>query len=239
MNSATTSLAARSTSTSVYAPSNGMPPPACQRSVRFASTASGGSSSIGRPVPGTGTPRNDSRASCPVGGVVGLERALLGLFPRPVPVGHREAGRPLEHVQVRGDRRDLGRDLDPGRPGPDQPDPLAGEVDAVGGPPCRVVPGPLERVEPRQVRHLVLRQAAHRGHEEPRRDRRTVVGGHRPARRRRRPTTPPSPACSAGCAATARTCPPRGCRYRSTSGCAGYRSDQDHSCSSSGEKEYE
>ena len=28
-------------------------------------------------------------------------------------------------------------------------------------------------------------------------------------------------------------------RYRSTSGCAGYRSDQDHSCSSSGEKEYE
>ena len=33
MNSATVSLAARSTSTSVYAPRNGMPPPAAQRSI--------------------------------------------------------------------------------------------------------------------------------------------------------------------------------------------------------------
>ncbi len=63
MNSATTSLASCDTSTSVYAPRNGIPPPACHRSVNSRCTSSGGSDSTGRPVPAIGTPRNDSRAS--------------------------------------------------------------------------------------------------------------------------------------------------------------------------------
>ena len=58
-----TSLAAWSTSRSVYAPRNGIPPPARQRSPNVRCTSAGGSSSTGRPVPVIGTPRNDSRAS--------------------------------------------------------------------------------------------------------------------------------------------------------------------------------
>ena len=49
----------------------------------------------------------------------------------------RYAGQPeiLRYLQHVADRFDLRRDLDPGRPGPDQPDALPGEVDPVGGPP--------------------------------------------------------------------------------------------------------
>ena len=116
----------------------------------------------------------------PVLAVARLELALGLRLPRPVPVRHRVVRRPLEDVELRRDGRDLGRDLDPGRPGADQPDPLPGEVDALGRPPRGVMPGPRERLKPRQRRHLVRRQAPHRGDEEPRRHRRPVLRRHRP-----------------------------------------------------------
>ena len=63
MNSAMTSLASCDTSRSVYAPRNGMPPPARHRSAERPLHVLGRLVSTGRPVPVIGTPRNDSRAS--------------------------------------------------------------------------------------------------------------------------------------------------------------------------------
>jgi hypothetical protein len=79
-------------------------------------------------------------------------------------------GGALEHGEVVGLLDDLRGDLDAGRAGADEPDPLAREVDALFGPLGRVVPLAGEGFHPRDVRHVRRRQGAQGGDEEPRRD---------------------------------------------------------------------
>ena len=113
-----------------------------------------------------------------------LPRALdLGVH-RGVGVRHAEVGRALEDVRVRRLARDLRDELDAGRAGPDHPDALAGDVDALVRPARGVVPLALEALQALDLRHLRRRQAAG-GHDAPLRGRVSPrLGADRPAARR-------------------------------------------------------
>ena len=90
----------------------------------------------------TGMPGTDSSRCPAAGGVAGDHRAQLVRIERPVVRRHRVVRRALEDVQALRLARDLRHRLDRRRPGADEPDPQAGEVDAVMGPLGGLVPGP-------------------------------------------------------------------------------------------------
>jgi hypothetical protein len=90
-------------------------------------------------------------------------------------------------VGLLGDQRDR---LDPRRPGADDRDPLAGEVDVVMRPAGRVEGGAGERAETRDFRQLRRRQDTRGEDEEPRFDGLAAVGRHPPAARALVPPCP-------------------------------------------------
>src|ERR671921_1998898 len=87
-------------------------------------------------------------------------------------VAEREGvvGGALEDGEVLRLLGELRGDLDAGRAGTDEPDALAGEVDALVGPLGSVIPVALEVFQARDVRHVRHRQGAQGGDDEPRRD---------------------------------------------------------------------
>ena len=114
-------------------------------------------------------------------GIVGLARRRNVRVDRCVARRDRECGGALEHGEVLGllgDQRDR---LDARRAGTDDGDPLAGEVDAVVRPQCRVQRRPAEGVDARQLGTFRRREATGRHQHEPRRGPVTTVRGHLPA----------------------------------------------------------
>ena len=113
-------------------------------------------------------------------GVAGLDLGLAVPRQRLVVGGHAVGGGALEHGEVGRLLGDDGDRLHGRRPGPDDGHAPAGEVDALVGPPARVVGRAPERVTPRDVGQVGRRQAAGGGDHEAGREPLAGLGPHRP-----------------------------------------------------------
>jgi hypothetical protein len=106
--------------------------------------------------------------------------AFVGRVERSVVGGNAEIGRALKDVEVSRLLRDERDRLDRGGAGADHRDALAPEIDAVMRPVARLVPFPLEAIEPRKGRRLRRRETPRRHDAEPRRDFVAAIGSDSP-----------------------------------------------------------
>ena len=131
-----------------------------------------------------GKPANDSAGRGEDLVVGALDPGLVFRQEPAVARGEAVVRRALEDGEVIGLRGDRRRGLDAARAGADEPDALAGEVDAIARPRCGEVDVTVEAIEPGDVGRDRGRQAPDRGHEIARRHRVVVVGADLPPVRR-------------------------------------------------------